>query len=110
MKQEIDRRDLECPHFKKTCRKVWERCAFKMAHERVHDNGDRVVIYGCASYIAAEGLDGIANRLAMVHKEAGEAKQAAMYQALALLTDSPVVKGELARLVSAAANGLIASS
>jgi hypothetical protein len=77
-----------------------------MAHERVFEDGNSQVIYGCASYVAAEGLDNIANRMAMVHKEVAEAKNAAMYQALALLTDSPEIKSELARMVQMSSAGL----
>jgi hypothetical protein len=97
--REIDRRDLECPYNGKPCRKRWERCAFKAVSDRTYDNGERVVVYGCSQFMVMDEVLSLSNRMAMVHKEVGETKNAAVFQAMAALTDTPAAKDELLRVV-----------
>lgn len=97
--RDIDRRELECPYNGKPCRKRWDRCAFKAVSDRTYDNGERVVVYGCSQAMVVDEVLGMSNRLAMMHKEVGETKNASVFQAMATLTEGPAAKEELLKIV-----------
>jgi hypothetical protein len=71
----------------------------KYVSDNTFDNGERVVVYGCSQFMIAEELSGLQNRMAMVHKEVGETKNASVFQAMAALTDGQAAKEELLKLV-----------
>lgn len=97
--REIDRRELECPYNGKSCKKRWERCALKAVSDRTYDNGERVVVYGCSQWMMMDEVIALTNRMAMVHKEVGETKNASVFQAMAILTDGSSAREELLKIV-----------
>ena len=104
--QEIDRRELECPYNGKACRKRWEKCAFKAVSDRTYDDGTRTMVYGCSQFMVVDEVICLTNRMAMVHKEMGETKNASLFQALAMLSDSPAVRAELEVVVRRCGGGI----
>ncbi|MBC2741590.1 MAG: hypothetical protein HGJ93_00695 [Desulfosarcina sp.] len=102
-KQEIDRRDMLCPQFKKPCRKQWEQCAWRMENERQYPDGTQVVIKCCAMFWTADEQVNMNNRLAMLQKEMGEVKNANLYHAMAML-GSVEGRAELVKMINRTAN------
>jgi len=86
-KIEIDRRSLLCPQFKKPCAKHWSECAWAIEKDRVYPDGAIIVLKCCSVYLNADEHENSNNRLAMVQAEMGETKNAAIFQALALVGD-----------------------
>lgn len=86
-KIEIDRRKLFCPHFKKPCAKQWSDCAWAIEKDREYPDGTIVALKCCSIYLNADEHENSNNRLAMVQAEMGETKNAAIFQALALIGD-----------------------
>lgn len=108
MQQEIlDRRDKKCPYFKKECKKFWEDCAFAIETSRTYDkDGRQVVIKACSLWFQAAEMENHSLRLAMVQKEMGQTKNAAIFQSMALLADSAKAKYELQKIIGKNINGV----
>lgn len=96
----IDRTAATCPLLKKPCKKI-ENCAWRIEKQRQYPDGTIVQIKCCSVYLNADEHENSNNRLAALQKEMGAAKQAAIFQAVAMLRDGPeaaFAKNELAKL------------
>jgi hypothetical protein len=102
----LDRRNTICPYFKKQCKKVWEDCAFSIEKTREYNDGRQVVVKACAIWFQADEMENHSLRLAMVQKEMGQTKNAAVFQSMALLADSAKAKHELQKVIGKNVDGI----
>ncbi len=107
MEQEVlDRRNRTCPHFKKQCKKFWEDCAFAIEKMREYSNGRQIVVKACSVWFQADEMENHSLRFAMVQKEMGQTKNAAIFQSMVLLADSAEAKHELQKIIGKNIDGV----
>lgn len=85
--EHLDRRGRQCPLYKKECSKYWDSCAFAVENSRTYETGSVVLIKVCALWSSVSELENHSNRMAMMQKEMGETKNAAVFHALAALAN-----------------------
>lgn len=88
-----------CPFSKfKSCR---SDCELYREEGRVDDvTGQHQLVKGCALAMLADHMINANKRAAMTQAEMGEIKNAAVFQALATLTDAAEAKDELKRVIA----------
>ena len=89
---------MRCPFAKfKECR---SDCALYREEGRTNDvTGEHNLVKGCSLSMLADHMINANKRAAMTQAEMGEVKNAAVFQALATLTEAAEAKDELKRVI-----------